>query len=143
VGRPAGLVPVAGSAATGARLEAAAPAVFALFEGPFLPAEGGESWQLAARQRLTARLHRYAERLGEHWEAAERWAQAGQLYQRMVEIDPLAESFYRRHMLCLRAQGRRAEAIEVFRRCRHSLATTLGVAPGPEVEQVYRELVTS
>ena len=135
------LVPVAGPAASVDLLEAAAPGVFALVGGPFLGGEDEAAWQVAARLRLTSRLHRYAECLGEHWESTQQWARAGQLYQRMVELDPLAESFYRRHMLCLRAEGRRAEAIEVFRRCRHVLATTLGMAPDRELEQVYRELV--
>ena len=61
----------------------------------------------------------------------------------MIELDPLAESFYRRQMICLRAQARRAEALEVFRRCRHMLATRLGIAPDRDTEQVYQELVAS
>ena len=137
------LVPVAGPTATGDRLEAAAPRVFAIVAGSFLEGEGDAGWRAAGRVRISARLHRFAERLGEHWEATGHWSKAGQLYQRMVELEPLAASFYRRHMVCLRAEGRRAEAIEVFRRCRHLLATTLGVTPDPELERVYREIVAS
>jgi DNA-binding SARP family transcriptional activator len=45
-------------------------------------------------------------------------------------------------MICLQAQGRRAEALDVFRRCRQILSITLGIAPGIETEAVYRGLVT-
>jgi len=137
------LVPIIGASASGDRLESAAARVFALVDGPFLPGEKEARWLVAARRRIAARLHRFAERLGEHWEATRQWSRAGQLYQRMTELDPLAASFYRRQMLCLRAEGRRAEAIEVFRRCREHLATTLGVAPDPELERVYGELVAA
>jgi DNA-binding SARP family transcriptional activator len=80
-------------------------------------------------------------RLGEHWERHDEWHRAEELYQRAIELDALAESFYRRQMICLRAQGRRAEALDVFRRCRQILSITLGVPPGADTEAVYRELM--
>ena len=44
-------------------------------------------------------------------------------------------------MTCLQAEGRRAEALEVFRRCRQMLSITLGIAPAPETEALYREML--
>ncbi len=137
------LVPVAGLPASAARLEAAAAHALALFGGPFLAGEVEAAWLLAPQHRLAGRMQRFAEHLGAHWEQTRQWLRAGELYQRMVELDPLAESFYRRHMICLQAQARRSEAIEVFRRCRHMLSTRLGIAPGRDTEQVYLELVDS
>ena len=131
---------VPGSAAA-ARLAEAAPAVLDLLRGPLLPGESDSAWLLPARHRLTGRFQSFAERLGEHWELEGQWARAGLLYQRVIELDPLAESFYRRQMLCLHRQGRRAEALDLFRRCRQMLAVTLGVAPGGETEALYRSLV--
>jgi DNA-binding SARP family transcriptional activator len=46
-------------------------------------------------------------------------------------------------MVCLREQGRRAEAIEVFRRCRQMLSMTLGIQPTETTQAVYRELIGS
>ena len=46
-------------------------------------------------------------------------------------------------MICLREQGQRAEACEVFRRCRQILSVTLGVKPAEVTEAVYRELLGS
>lgn len=122
------------------QLEAAAPSVLRLYRGHFLADEADKSWPLAMRNRLAVRFQRFALRLGEHWEMHQRWRDAIDLYQRAVELDPLAESFYRRQMIGLRVLGQRAEAIDVYRRCRQTLSVTLGIAPSEETDAVYRQL---
>jgi DNA-binding SARP family transcriptional activator len=117
--------------------------VLNLYRGHFLAGETEESWQIPIRNRLAGRFQRFALRLGESWESQQHWRRAFELYQRAVELDPLAESFYRRQMICLQAQGQRAEAVEVFRRCRQTLSVTLGVLPTGETEAVYRQLLAS
>jgi DNA-binding SARP family transcriptional activator len=124
-----------------ALLEAAAPAVLGLYQGRFLAGETEEAWQVPIVNRLAGRFQRFVLRLGEHWETHQEWRRAAELYQRAVEIDPLAETFYRRQMICLQAQGRRAEALEVFRRCRQALSISLGVAPTTETLAAYRQLL--
>jgi len=49
-------------------------------------------------------------RLGDHWEHGGQWTRAAELYQHAIELDPLAESFYCRQMICMQAEDRRAEA---------------------------------
>jgi len=122
-------------------LESEAAQVLSLYRGHFLAGETEEPWQIALKNRLSGRFGRFVLRLGEHWESHEQWQRAAELYQRAIEIDPLGETFYRRQMICLRAQGQRAEAIESFRRCRQMLSVTLGVQPTDETEAVYRQLV--
>lgn len=124
------------------RLEADAPRVLSLFTGAFLDGDAEAPWQLVARHRMTNRFQRFALQLGSELERRGQWERACDLYQRVVELDPLAEVFYRRQMVCLREQDRRAEAIDVFRRCRHLLSITLGVVPAKETERLYRELST-
>jgi LuxR family transcriptional regulator, maltose regulon positive regulatory protein len=124
-------------------LEAAAPQVLHLYRGQFLAGDAGKAWQMSIANRLTGRFQRYALRLGQYWESARQWQPAAALYQRAIELDPLAESFYRRQMICLEALGGRAEAIEVYRRCRQTLSVTLGVAPTSETDAVYRRLIAS
>jgi LuxR family transcriptional regulator, maltose regulon positive regulatory protein len=122
-------------------LEAAAPQVLNLYRGLFLAGDVEARWQIAARNRLTGRFHRFVLRLGEHWELGRQWTRAAELYQRAIELDPLAESFYRRQMICMQAEDRRAEALEVFRRCRQILSVTLGISPAQETESVHRQLL--
>jgi DNA-binding SARP family transcriptional activator len=44
-------------------------------------------------------------------------------------------------MECLHRQRRRPEALEVFRRCRHTLSVVLGVKPAAETDALYRQLL--
>jgi len=124
-------------------MEEAAPAVLDLYRGHFLASDPEESWQIPVRNRLSGRFSRFVLRLGEHWESTAQWSRAAEFYQRGIDLDPLAETFYRRRMVCLRAQGLRAEAIEVFRQCRQALSVMLGVTPSAETETVYRSLLGS
>jgi LuxR family maltose regulon positive regulatory protein len=122
-------------------LEAAAPRVLALYRGHFLAGEVEEPWQVAIRNRLAGRFQRFVLRVGQHWESRQEWQRALELYQRATELDTLQESFYRRQMICLHAQGQRAEAVDVYRRCRQALSVTLGIAPNAETQAVYRQLL--
>lgn len=119
----------------------AAPAVLHLYRGQLLAGVAAKAWQLPTREHLGGRIQRYALRLGEHWESLGDWRRANSLYQRAVELDPVAEAVYRRQMICLEAQGLRAEAIEVYRRCRQMLSVSLGVAPTAETDVTYRRLL--
>lgn len=124
-------------------LERAAPRLLELYRGAFLGGEADPAWALAARDRLTTQFRRFILRLGEHWERAGRWAEAAQLYERGVELEPLAEALYRRQIDCLLQQEQPVEAIEVFLRCRKMLSMVLGVKPAPETEALYRKAVAA
>ncbi len=70
-----------------------------------------------------------------------RFPEAQALCEQAVDVEPLAEELYRRLMLCLSAQGRRAEAMEeVYRRYRRQLPIVLGIAPAAATETLYRNL---
>jgi LuxR family transcriptional regulator, maltose regulon positive regulatory protein len=138
----AAVVPVGpASLPDAAQLERAAPAILDLYRGQLLDGEADSAWLLPVRNRLNGRFQRFVIRLGEHRELARQWGRAGELYERGIELDPLAEAFCCRLMVCLREQGRRAEAIEVFRRCRQMLSVTLGIRPTEMTEAVYRGLI--
>jgi TolB-like protein/Tfp pilus assembly protein PilF len=52
----------------------------------------------------------------------------------------VAEEFYRGLMRCYHAQGRLAEAMQAYRRCRDVLGATLDVKPADETERIFRDV---
>ena len=87
-----------------------------------------------------SKLLRALSTLGERLERANDWDGAILLYRRAIEVDPMVEEFHRRLMICYGAQQRIAEALDAYRRCRDLISITLGVAPSPATEAVYRSL---
>ena len=109
------------------------------YTGHFLPGEDAR-WLLSARERLRSKLLRALSSVGERLERQADWDDAMLLYRRAIEVDPLVEEFQRRLMCCYRAQARIAEALDTYRRFRELLSISLGVAPSPATEAVYRSL---
>jgi LuxR family transcriptional regulator, maltose regulon positive regulatory protein len=109
------------------------------YPGPLLGTED-EPWIAKPRDALHARFVRALMRLGERLEHQSDWASASDVYRRGLEVDNLAESFYRGLMRALAATGAKAEALGAFRRCRELLSIVLGVKPSTETERLYRDI---
>jgi two-component SAPR family response regulator len=116
-----------------------AAGILGLYLGPFLREEEA-SWAIARRERLRSKLLRAGAALGARLEGARHFEQAADLYRRALESDPLAEEFHRGLMRCLQAQGRVAEALDAYRRCRDILSVTLGVQPSDGTQALYRSV---
>jgi ABC-type transport system substrate-binding protein/DNA-binding SARP family transcriptional activator len=120
---------------------AAAPAVD-LLRQPFVPGEDGV-WVEAKRRELADVQGRALNvlaaaslRLGDASEAV-RWA------EQAVALEPFREAGYRRLMEAHAAAGNRAEALQVYERCRLLLAEELGAYPSPETDSIYRQLLVA
>ena len=106
-----------------------------LVSQPFLPGEDG-AWVEEKRRELDdvrvralTVLSDACLRLGDAAEAA-KWA------EQAVGLEPFRESGYRRLMEAHAAAGNRAEALQVYERCRRLLAEELGAYPSPETESI-------
>jgi len=119
---------------------AATEKALALYQGAFLSEESHVAWSLSMRERLRSKFLRFVLALGRQFEQRNAHAQAISCYQRVLEVDVLAEEIYRRLMLCYRDLGQPCEAIAVYRRCRHALTTLLGIAPSPETQALFQTL---
>ncbi len=62
------------------------------------------------------------------------------LYRRGLEVDDLAEEFYRGLIRCCRELGRHTEAIKAYLQCKEILEHTFGVGPSDELEALYYTL---
>jgi len=111
------------------------------YRGPFLPSESAP-WVLAFRERLRTQTLRMAERLGALLEAAGDWPAAVDCYLRAIEVEPLAENFYRHLMASYARLDRRPEALLAYQRCRQTLLSRLGISPAPETQALHQRLAS-
>ena len=61
--------------------------------------------------------------------------------QVMVAHAPLRERRWAQLMLALYRDGRQAEALDAFRSCRAALAGELGIAPGPDLNDLHARIL--
>ena len=109
------------------------------YRGPFLEGETSP-WALAFRELLRAHYLSMAERLGDMLEQENDWSAAAECYRSVIEVEPVAETFYRRLMSSYVQLGCRTEALAVYQRCRQSLLTCLGAKPTRETQDLYHTL---
>ena len=111
-----------------------------LYRGHLFAHEADQAWMLAPRERLRRLWLGLVRRLGDRYEKRGECDRACELYQRAVDLDPLAEEVYRRLMRCQQRAGESVEAMHTYRRCREQLVTVLGVGPSAETERLYNTL---
>jgi DNA-binding SARP family transcriptional activator/tetratricopeptide (TPR) repeat protein len=71
--------------------------------------------------------------------------QYGQLIPQLrdlVETEPLREHLHAQLMRALAHTGRRAEALQVYRRAHRTLVEHLGIEPGPELRDLHHRILT-
>ncbi|PWB65642.1 MAG: hypothetical protein C3F14_05265 [Deltaproteobacteria bacterium] len=110
-----------------------------LYKGPFLHSEEMPC-AASPREKLRSGFLRGVARLGQCYEERERWGEAVSCYGKGIEADDLAEELYRRLMICHIRQGRVAEALSVYRRCRKTLSSVLGMEPSAETRAIAASL---
>ena len=124
-----------------ARVTQLADKLLALYAGPFMAGDNDESWYVSLRERLRARFVRAIGDIGRYWQQAGEWERAVDYFQRSLDADSLAEGFYRHLMLSYRELDRHAEAIDIYERCRKTLAAVLSVEPSRETTALYEKLL--
>lgn len=112
-----------------------------LLDGFDIRAPAFEDWLRAERERLRNLALGALSALVDHDMRGANHGEALFHTSRLLALDPLREEAHRAVMRIYAAQGRHAQAIEQYRRCREALRLDLGVNPGPETEQLYREIL--
>ena len=111
-----------------------------LYAGHFLEHETEKSWAIKARQALCDRFLRYLRDSARIYESRRLWDEAARVYQTGLELDVLAEDFYRGLMVCHRELGDHSEALQAYRRCREFLTRFLGVPPNAKTQSIYHSV---
>jgi DNA-binding SARP family transcriptional activator len=109
------------------------------YKGPFLPFDEMPCTE-SPREKLQRGFLRAVANLGQCYEDRERWEEAVSCYRKGLEADELAEELYRRLMVCHIRRGEEAEALSVYRRCRKTLSSVLGVNPSAETRKLAESL---
>jgi len=121
------------------RLMTTAERALGLYSGAFMAGED-PAWVLAARESWRIKFVRFAAGVARFLTDTDRKDEAIVFLERGLEADDLAEGLYRQLMLCYQQMDRRAEAIEVFNRCRTTLSSRLDIEPSPETCQIYERI---
>jgi ATP/maltotriose-dependent transcriptional regulator MalT/DNA-binding SARP family transcriptional activator len=114
----------------------------ALYQGPFLGNEDSP-WTITAREQWKHRFVRFVNEITAYLQESQRSDEALAFLHSALDADELAEGVYRQLMLFYQQLERKAEAIEVYNRCRKALAANLDVDPSPETQELYQALLAS
>lgn len=100
-----------------------------LYRGPLLQGEFEPREILPLRQQWHDRLIRAAEDVGQSLQDGKAYSAALSIYRRALEIEGLADAFYRGVMACHLALGRASEGLAAFERYRAVLKEQAGIQP--------------
>lgn len=121
-------------------LAATANRLLELYRGAFLEDEFESTCYIALREHLRGKMSRLLNKIARQTLKPVEVEGIAGLFERAIDADPLCEEFYRGLVTFYAGQDRRAEALDVYNRCRSTLASTLGVAPSPEMASLYEKL---
>lgn len=107
-----------------------------LYQGHFLSSEGA-SWTILQREELHSRFIRHTTTLAQIIEQ-EDIKTAIQCYQRLLEINPTAETAYQGLIHCYQSQGQHGEASACYEKFAEILTATTGEAPSPTTKELIK-----
>ena len=111
-----------------------------IYGGAFLPQEMEEFWTFSLRERIRSRFLQTVEKLGDYLEEIGDLKQAIIIYQRVLDVDDIAEGFYRRLMICYHLLNQREKALLTYERCKKVLSAVLDAEPSQETQTLFKSL---
>ena len=112
-----------------------------LYQGHFLEGEFEPVELNNARTRLEARLLRAVKEMGDFYEQSGQASMAIEVYSKGLDNLYLEEELYQRLLRCYLNEGRVAEGIRIYNRCREEFQSNLESEPSQEIERLHRELL--
>ena len=112
-----------------------------IYKGPFLAQEIEKTWKISLNELLRSKYLRSIEKLGQYWQKVDQGEKALDCYLKGLEVDDLAEEFYRGLMNCYHRLGRIADARGVYQRYQKTFSK-LGLEPSTKIEAVYKTILS-
>ncbi|MEM7132556.1 MAG: AAA family ATPase [Chloroflexota bacterium] len=110
------------------------------YKGDLLP-DCHEEWILPLRDAWRQRYYQALQHLVQRLEQQQKYAEAIDIAQKMLQIDPLQENHYALLMTLQATYGDRAAALRTYHNCQTTLIDELGVEPGPATQAIYERLL--
>lgn len=117
--------------------------ILSLYRGLLLEDDDDKPFLIPLRERIHRRFLRQMDAIGRHWEVLNQWQIAIDYYQKVLDIDPVAEIFYQRLMVAYRQTGSHAEIVTTYQRCKNVLNSVLEIEPSPVTEELRESLLSS
>jgi LuxR family maltose regulon positive regulatory protein len=111
-----------------------------LYRGEFLQEYPFEEWTSTERERLFIQYLRISERVAASLLTQEKWEEALQTAQTILNHDACWENAYRILMTAYVQMGNRAQAIRAYHRCVENLQSELGVPPTEATVQLWQQI---
>ncbi|MBI5934369.1 MAG: tetratricopeptide repeat protein [Chloroflexi bacterium] len=112
-----------------------------LYRGDYLPDSLYESWAAEERERLSTLFLEAADKLCEQYIQSGKYIEGIDLCQRVLTKDNCWERAYRHLMVAYNHLGDRGQLARAYQRCLQTLKDELDVAPSPETQDLYKELI--
>lgn len=122
-----------------AALKRTADTILSAYTGHFLEGEDAP-WVISPREVIRTKVLHVLRQIGDFHESRKTWETAADVYEKTLQLDPLAESACQGLMRCWGRLGRKAEALAAYRRCRMMLNCELNIAPSAETERLRQVL---
>ncbi len=113
-----------------------------LYHGDLLPS-CYDDWILPLREDLSRRHLRAVDQLTQLLESRREYSAAIRYAQRLLRLDPLHETAYRRLMRLHALNGDRAKALQIYHDCAAVLKQELDVEPNPATQATYERLMAA
>jgi len=111
-----------------------------LYAGPFLGLADCPSWAAPYRDRLRDRYIKLILCQCDASNTKHKEADAIRCLKQAIEVDPVGEPFYQRLIPLLASNGRHAEAVSLYHRCKSALARWADRQPSPETQRLVQQL---
>jgi DNA-binding SARP family transcriptional activator len=113
-----------------------------LYRGDYLLEDLYEDWTMVERERLSNAHVEMLDRLAVYYMERGQLRESVRACYEVLEKDRCHEDSHRLLMSCYVGLGQRGRALRQYRLCERILAQEYGTAPSPEIQDLYRAIMT-
>ncbi|MCG6551008.1 MAG: hypothetical protein L7F77_01675 [Candidatus Magnetominusculus sp. LBB02] len=111
-----------------------------VYKGSFLKSDQEQLWAVHRAEKLKDDFVNLCCKAGTFFEGISNWEKGIECYKSAIEADNLREECYRRTMTFYQKAGMKAEAVNLYNKCKQVFETQLGVSPSPQTEKLFKAI---